>query len=156
MLIVGPVREIGGLGSQHSKRAYRDDIRRFNEWARWPPNYQTLVEEYLQRSGQRKDIPSLYLPAAWAGIRCISANHSPYLERREHEHTSSHESTSLFTRNERERERARASSVTPCESSGRGTSKPISLNLWSRRLRSSQGPHPRALRSILYHLCIYI
>jgi hypothetical protein len=44
----------GGLGSKHSRRAYLEDIRRFNEWRANRPITKSLVEEYLQALANAK------------------------------------------------------------------------------------------------------
>jgi site-specific recombinase XerD len=73
MLIVDQLDKSGGLGSQHSKRAYRDDIRRFNEWRAGRPITKSLVEEYLQALANAKTSPA-YISRSLAGIRWYIRN----------------------------------------------------------------------------------
>ena len=73
MLIVDQLEKSGGLGSQHSKRAYRDDIRRFNEWRAGRPITKSLVEEYLQALANAKTSPA-YISRSLAGIRWYIRN----------------------------------------------------------------------------------
>jgi len=73
MLIVDQLEKSGGLGSTHSKRAYRDDIRRFNEWRSNRPITKSLVEEYLQALAIAKTSPA-YISRSLAGIRWYIRN----------------------------------------------------------------------------------
>ena len=72
-LIVDQLEKAGGLGSQHSKRAYREDIRRFNEWRAGRPITKSLVEEYLQALANAKTSPA-YISRSLAGIRWYIRN----------------------------------------------------------------------------------
>ena len=73
MLIVDQLEKAGGLGSQHSRRAYREDVRRFNEWRANRPITKSLVEEYLQTLANAKTSPA-YISRSLAGIRWYIRN----------------------------------------------------------------------------------
>jgi site-specific recombinase XerD len=71
--IVDQLEKSGGLGSKHSKRAYREDIRRFNNWRANRPVTKSLVEEYLQALSNAKTSPA-YISRSLAGIRWYIRN----------------------------------------------------------------------------------
>jgi len=73
LLIVNQMERSGGLGSLHSKRAYREDVRRFNEWRANRPITKSLVEEYLQAQAIAKTSPA-YISRSLAGIRWYIRN----------------------------------------------------------------------------------
>jgi len=73
LLIVDQLERSGGLGSQHSRRAYREDVRRFNEWRADRPITKSLVEEYLQSLASEKISPA-YISRSLAGIRWYIRN----------------------------------------------------------------------------------
>jgi site-specific recombinase XerD len=62
-----------GLGSNHSKRAYLEDIRRFTGWRAGRPITKSLVEEYLQALANAKTSPA-YISRNLAGIRWYIRN----------------------------------------------------------------------------------
>ena len=62
-----------GLGSNHSKRAYLEDVRRFNGWRAGRPITKSLVEEYLQVLANAKTSPA-YISRSLAGIRWYIRN----------------------------------------------------------------------------------
>jgi site-specific recombinase XerD len=72
-LIVDQLEKAGGLGSQHSKRAYREDVRRFNDWRANRLITKSLVEEYLQALANAKISPA-YISRSLAGIRWYIRN----------------------------------------------------------------------------------
>jgi site-specific recombinase XerD len=62
-----------GLGSNHSKRAYLEDVRRFTRWRAGRPITKSLVEEYLQSLAKAKTSPA-YISRSLAGIRWYIRN----------------------------------------------------------------------------------
>jgi site-specific recombinase XerD len=62
-----------GLGSNHSKRAYLEDVRRFTGWRAGRPITKSLVEEYLQALAKAKTSPA-YISRSLAGIRWYIRN----------------------------------------------------------------------------------
>jgi site-specific recombinase XerD len=62
-----------GLGSNHSKRAYLEDVRRFTGWRAGRPITKSLVEEYLQALANAKTSPA-YISRSLAGIRWYIRN----------------------------------------------------------------------------------
>jgi site-specific recombinase XerD len=62
-----------GLGSNHSKRAYLEDVRRFTGWRAGRPITKSLVEEYLQALANTKTSPA-YISRSLAGIRWYIRN----------------------------------------------------------------------------------
>ena len=62
-----------GLGSNHSKRAYMEDVRRFNGWRAGRPITKSLMEEYLQALANAKTSPA-YISRSLAGIRWYIRN----------------------------------------------------------------------------------
>ena len=62
-----------GLGSNHSKRAYLEDVRRFTGWRAGRPTTKSLVEEYLQALAKAKTSPA-YISRSLAGIRWYIRN----------------------------------------------------------------------------------
>jgi site-specific recombinase XerD len=62
-----------GLGSNHSKRAYLEDVRRFTGWRAGRPITKSLVEEYLQALANVKTSPA-YISRSLAGIRWYIRN----------------------------------------------------------------------------------
>jgi hypothetical protein len=63
----------GGLSSKHSRRAYLEDVRRFNDWRSDRPITKSLVEEYLQALANAKTSPA-YISRSLAGIRWYIRN----------------------------------------------------------------------------------
>jgi len=72
-LIVDQLENSGGLGSLHSRRAYLEDVRRFNEWRADRPITKSLAEEYLQALANAKISPA-YISRSLAGIRWYIRN----------------------------------------------------------------------------------
>jgi site-specific recombinase XerD len=68
-VIVDQLEKSGSLGSAHSRRAYQEDVRRFNTWRADRPITKSLVEEYLQALSSAKTSPA-YISRSLAGIRC--------------------------------------------------------------------------------------
>ena len=73
LLIEDHLENSGGLGSKHSRRAYLEDVRRFNEWRLDRPITKSLVEEYLQALASAKTSPA-YFSRSLAGIRWYIRN----------------------------------------------------------------------------------
>ena len=72
-VIVDRLANASGLGSNHSKRAYLEDVRRFNGWRAGRPITKSLVEEYLQALANAKTSPA-YISRSLAGIRWYIRN----------------------------------------------------------------------------------
>jgi site-specific recombinase XerD len=72
-LIEDQLENSGGLGSKHSRRAYLEDVRRFNEWRADRPITKSLAEEYLQALANAKISPA-YISRSLAGIRWYIRN----------------------------------------------------------------------------------
>jgi site-specific recombinase XerD len=68
LILEGQLKKSGRLGSNHSERAYRDDVRRFNQWRASRPITKSLVEEYLRTLSDEKKSPA-YLGRCLASIR---------------------------------------------------------------------------------------
>ncbi|HEY5139445.1 MAG TPA: hypothetical protein VIJ25_09055, partial [Methylococcales bacterium] len=73
LLIEDHLENSGGLGSKHSRRAYLEDVRRFNEWRLDRPITKSLVEEYLQALASAKTSPA-YISRSLAGTRWYIRN----------------------------------------------------------------------------------
>ena len=73
LLIEDHLENSGGLGSKHSRRAYLEDVRRFNEWRLDRPITKSLVEEYLHALASAKTSPA-YFSRSLAGIRWYIRN----------------------------------------------------------------------------------
>jgi len=72
-VIVDRLANAVGLGSNHSKRAYLEDVRRFTGWRAGRPITKSLVEEYLQALAKAKTSPA-YISRSLAGIRWYIRN----------------------------------------------------------------------------------
>ena len=72
-VIVDRLANAVGLGSNHSKRAYLEDVRRFTGWRAGRPITKSLVEEYLQALANAKTSPA-YISRSLAGIRWYIRN----------------------------------------------------------------------------------
>jgi len=72
-VIVDRLASAVGLGSNHSKRAYLEDVRRFTGWRAGRPITKSLVEEYLQALANAKTSPA-YISRSLAGIRWYIRN----------------------------------------------------------------------------------
>jgi site-specific recombinase XerD len=72
-LIMDQLEKSGGLSSKHSRRAYLEDVRRFNEWRSDHPITKSLLEEYLQALASAKTSPA-YISRSLAGIRWYIRN----------------------------------------------------------------------------------
>ena len=72
-VIVDRLASAVGLGSNHSKRAYLEDVRRFNGWRAGHSITKSLVEEYLQALANAKTSPA-YISQSLAGIRWYIRN----------------------------------------------------------------------------------
>src|SRR5271157_5767708 len=68
LLLAEQLKKSGRVGSQHTQRAYGEDVRRFNEWRAGQPITKSLVEEYLRRLSDEKRSPA-YLARVLASIR---------------------------------------------------------------------------------------
>ena len=68
LILEEQLKKSGRLGSNHSERAYRDDVRRFNQWSASRPITKSPVEEYLRTLSDDKKSPA-YLARCLASIR---------------------------------------------------------------------------------------
>jgi site-specific recombinase XerD len=68
LLLEEQLKQSGSLGSDNSERAYRSDVRRFNEWRAGRPVNKTLIEMYLKSLKKEKKSPN-YISRSLAAIR---------------------------------------------------------------------------------------